>query len=690
MPNRLANETSPYLLQHRDNPVDWYPWGEEALARARDEDKPLLVSIGYSACHWCHVMAHESFENPEIAWEMNERFVCVKVDREERPDLDAIYMTAVQAIAGQGGWPLNVFLTPEGLPFYGGTYWPPEDRRGMPGFPKVLAAVSDAYQNRKDETLESAEQVSSFLDRAMRGLPSPNRVSPETLDEAFRALLPAFDDVNGGFGRAPKFPQASVIDFLLRYAKRTHAPEAEEMVRLTLDKMAAGGVHDQIGGGFHRYAVDAVWLVPHFEKMLYDNAQLALLYLDAYRAFRDPGHRRVAERMLDYVLREMTSPEGGFYAAEDADSEGEEGRFYVWTAAEVDDLLGEDAALVSCYFDVEPGGNFEGRSILNVPRPLHEVAAEFGLSEEDAAAAIGAASATLLAARNQRVRPGRDEKVLAAWNGLTLKALATAGRALGRDDYLWAAVANAKFLLGTMRVDGRMRRTFTNGEARGDGFLEDHAFVADGLLTLYGATLDPRWLDEAVSLVETIVSDFADPSSAGFYDTGIGHERLIARPRDLQDGALPSGNAVTADLLVRLGALTGREEWSRRGVKLLEAMADPMAEQPSGFGRFLSALDFHLAEPSELVIAGKPGDAGVGALLGAEAGEYLPNLLVAGADPDDDDAARRVPMVAGRTPRDGAATAYVCQNFACQLPVTEPEAMLAQIRRGAAVAWREL
>jgi uncharacterized protein YyaL (SSP411 family) len=477
--NRLANETSPYLLQHKDNPVDWYPWGSEALAKAKAEDKPILVSIGYSACHWCHVMEHESFEDPETAAVMNEHFVNVKVDREERPDVDALYMTAVQAMTGHGGWPLNVFLMPDGTPFYGGTYWPPEDRMGMPAFQRVLEAVADTYRTQREQIEEQGERVRDVLQQAMSVQPEPGEIEERLISEAVELLGQRFDARHGGFGGAPKFPQASVLEFLLRADRFLDSARARTMVTTTLDRMAAGGIYDQIGGGFHRYAVDAIWLVPHFEKMLYDNAQLARLYLDAYRLTGTPRYREVVEETLDYVLREMTSPEGGFYSTQDADSEGEEGKFYVWTPEEIDAAVGpEDGRVLRAYYGVEPGGNFEGKSILFRPNSDEAVATTLGLSVAELREQVRAASAKLRAARDKRVWPGRDEKVLASWNGMMLRAFAEASRALDRPDYRAAAVRSAEFLLTTMSRDGRLLHTYKDGRARIAGFLDDYANVA--------------------------------------------------------------------------------------------------------------------------------------------------------------------------------------------------------------------
>ncbi len=690
MANRLAHETSPYLLQHKDNPVDWYPWGPEAFARAHQEDKPLLVSIGYSSCHWCHVMEHESFEDEAIASLMNERFINVKVDREERPDLDAIYMTAVQAMTGHGGWPLNVFLTPEGVPFYGGTYWPPEDRQGLPAFRKVLLAVSDAYQERRDEVLQSAEQIRSFLKAASQGTPRPGDLRPEILDQAVAELWRSFDRQHGGFGGAPKFPQPSVLEFLLRYHRRTNDERAARMVRVTLDRMASGGMHDQIGGGFHRYAVDASWLVPHFEKMLYDNAQLARLYLDAFRAFGDERYRQVATATLDYVAREMTSPEGGFYAAQDADSEGHEGRFYVWTPEEIESVLGTaDAEIVSRYFGVTQKGNFEGRSILHEARTAEDVAAEFGVPIEEVVARISEAKGRLLAAREQRVHPGRDDKVLTSWNGMMLRAFAEASRALERPDYREIAVRNASFLLTHLRAGNRLFHSYKDGVAKVNGFLEDHAHLIEGLLALYEATFERRWLEEAVYLAQQMIDEFADEAGTGFFDTGKHHEELVTRPREVQDGATPSGNAVAVSVLLRLATMTGKSDWQRRAIVTLQTMARPMVEHPLGFGRWLSALAGYLGTPREVVIAGERSDPAVDRLAHVVYRRYEPDAVLALADPAEPELGARFPLVANRPVQHGRATAYVCERFACLPPVTEPVDLLIQLEQGTGVAWQE-
>src|SRR5215204_6548020 len=553
MANRLAQETSPYLLQHKDNPVDWYPWGEEALERAREEDKPILLSVGYSACHWCHVMERESFEDEETARMMNEHFVNIKVDREERPDIDSIYMSAVQALTRHGGWPMTVFLTPDGAPFYGGTYFPPVPGRGMPSFQQLLLSLADAYENRRGEVLRSAESVREYL-RATTGTALPkSAVGTELLDNAATSLMGELDRRFGGFGGAPKFPQAMNLEVLLRHHHRTGDGDALSGVELTLRAMANGGIYDQLGGGFARYSVDQYWLVPHFEKMLYDNALLSRLYLEAYQATRDPFYARIAEETLDYVLRDMTSPEGGFYSAEDADSEGEEGKFYVWTPGEMESALGpDDAKLAARYWDVTERGNFEGKNIINVPRPPEAVAREFGISTEVLWDRIVGIRAKLLAKRDERIRPGLDDKVLSAWNGLMLRALALAARVTGRDDYREAAEKNASFLLERLKVDGRLRRSYKDGRARLNGYLEDYACVADGLVALYEATFEARWLREAAALADAMNGLFWDEERGAFYDTPADHERLVTRPRDVYDNASPSGTSVAAEVLLKL------------------------------------------------------------------------------------------------------------------------------------------
>jgi uncharacterized protein YyaL (SSP411 family) len=677
-PNRLAGETSPYLLQHQYNPVDWYPWGEEALAHARREDKPVLLSVGYSACHWCHVMERESFEDPAIARLMNEQFVSIKVDREERPDVDSIYMQAVQAMTGHGGWPMTVFMTPEGVPFYGGTYFPPADRHGMPGFPRVLEAVAEYYREKRGDAVRVGQELLERLRQGERVRAGGDLLTPRVLDAAYQGIRAEFDTQYGGLGRAPKFPQPMAFDFLLRYWRRRDLPEALQMVRHTLTGMARGGMYDQLGGGFHRYSVDQVWLVPHFEKMLYDQAQLALLYLQTWQATGDPEYRRVTEEILDYVVREMTHPGGGFYSTQDADSEGEEGKFFLWDGTEIERLLPADEARAALhYWGVADGPNFEGRSILHVPRDPGEAATALGVTPDRLAELLGRARATLFAHREGRIKPGRDEKVLAGWNGMMLRAFAEASRAFGRPDYLRVAERNAEFLLSSMIVDGRLLRTWKDGRAKLLGYLEDHAMVADGLLALHEATLDRRWLDAARRLGQAMLDLFWDPEAEGFFDTGRDHEALVVRPRSLFDSAVPCGSSVAADVLLRLSVLTGEEDLQRKGVDTIRSVAPLMGRYPSGFGRFLGALDFHLGSPVEVAIvwpdASAPADRE--GLLGEVFRRYLPNRVVTGTV---EGAGADLPLLAHKRAF-GRPTAYVCEHYACQAPTTEPAALGSQL-----------
>jgi uncharacterized protein len=679
--NRLANETSPYLLQHKDNPVDWYPWGEEALKRAREEDKPVLLSVGYSACHWCHVMERESFEDDETARMMNEHFVNIKVDREERPDIDSIYMAAVQAITRHGGWPMTVFLTPDGAPFYGGTYFPPIPSRGMPSFQQLLLSVVDAFENRREEILESAESVRGYLQASTAAvMPKAESSGTGLLDSAAGVLLSQLDRRFGGFGGAPKFPQAMNLEVLLRHHHRTGEISALDGVELTCRQMANGGIYDQLGGGFSRYSVDGYWLVPHFEKMLYDNALLSRLYLETYQATGDAFYRRIAEETLDYVLRDMTSEEGGFYSAEDADSEGEEGKFYVWTPDELEAALDPDeASLAARYWDVSERGNFEGKNILHVARPPEAVADEFGLSTEELWARIATIRAKLFAVREERVRPGRDEKVLAAWNGLMLRSFALAARVTGREDYREAAVKNATFIVEKLKEDGRIHRSYKDGRARFNGYLEDYAMTADGLVALYEATFETRWLVEADALLEAVSELFWDEENRAFYDTPTDHEELVTRPRDVYDSAAPSGTSVATEVLLKLALFLDRADYRQRAEDVLEELAGGMEKLPGGFGRLLCALDFSASEPREVAVVGDPEAPDTKALLEAVYSGYLPNKVVAGRSPDDDEAGGLIPLLAQRTAREGKATAYVCVHYSCQTPTTDPEELTRQL-----------
>jgi uncharacterized protein YyaL (SSP411 family) len=668
--NRLANETSPYLLQHAHNPVDWYPWGQEALERARTEDRPILLSIGYSACHWCHVMERESFENPAIAELMNAEFVNIKVDREERPDLDGIYMQAVQAMTGSGGWPMTVFLSPDGTPFYGGTYFPPDDRGGMPGFPRLLTAISAAWRNRRDEVLNNGAQLREQLKQTIPRPSSDAELDAGILDSAARGLIAQHDPDQGGFGHAPKFPQPMALEFLLRDWRRTGNDNALTIVAQTLEHMARGGIYDQLGGGFARYSTDDEWLAPHFEKMLYDNAQLARAYLMGYQATDNAFFKDVAEQVLEYVLRDMTDPSGGFYSSEDADSEGEEGKFYVWTPAEVTEQLGSaDARLFCAFYDIREPGNFEGRaSILRMQRTPFELAPELGVTEVELLAALERGRSVLFEARSSRVRPARDEKVLASWNGLMLRAMAEAASVLNRPDLLRAAERNAAFLLDVMRgPDGRMHRTWKPGHAaRLNGYLEDYANVADGLLALYEATFEPRWLAAATDLADGILQRFADTEHGGFFDTSDDHETLIARPKDIFDNATPSGNSVAADVLLRLALLTDRQQYRQAAESVLQLLRDAMTRYPLGFARALNALDFLLDQPKEIAIVGPTGSTETEALRRAVFEPFVPNKVVAGAGAP-------IPLLEGRELRNGHALAYVCEHYVCQAPTSDPQ-----------------
>ena len=635
MANRLANETSPYLLQHKDNPVAWEPWGEEALSRAQAEDKPLLVSIGYSSCHWCHVMERESFEDDGIAEYMNEHFVSIKVDREERPDVDAIYMEACQTMTGQGGWPLNVFLTPDQAPFYAGTYFPPAPRHGMPSWRQLLEAIVEAWTERREEIREGAPRIAQRLQGAALLEPSQEIMDPRLLDEAVAGLRRAFDPQWGGFGGAPKFPQASALEFLLRRRER-------EIVGKTLTAMASGGMYDQVGGGFARYSVDARWLVPHFEKMLYDNALLARTYLHAWQVIGDPLFKRVACETLDWALREMRGPEGGFYSALDADSEGEEGRFYVWSLDELREVAGDQAA---AWFGAAEAGNFEGRNILT--------------RGEGEPAELDDWQRALYDVRAKRVWPGLDDKRLASWNALMIAALADAGAVLERGDYLDAARACADFVLSQMRDDGgRLLRTWKDGQGRLNAYLEDHAYLVEALLTLYEATFEPRWFAAARELADTMIERFADDERGGFFDTASDHERLIVRRKSLEDNPIPAGNSSAAYGLLRLAALTGEHDYESRADGVFRLLHEVAAGHPQAFAHLLQALDFHFAAVKEVAIVGPE----TAALARVVRSAFRPHVVLAGGEPDG------VPLMEGRD----APGAYVCENFTCKRLVTEP------------------
>ena len=682
MPNRLANETSPYLAQHADNPVDWYPWGEEALARARREDKPILLSIGYAACHWCHVMAHESFEDEETARVMNELFVNIKVDREERPDLDSIYMQATQAMTGHGGWPMTVFLTPDTLPFYTGTYFPPEDRHGMPSFRRVLQGVAEAYRSRRSGVEETAAKMRELYANTTLPGTATGQLTAQTLDRAYRTIAQRYDARNGGFEGAPKFPQAMTLDFLLRYWRRTATDYALEMVGTSFRKMARGGIYDHLGGGFHRYAVDAIWLVPHFEKMLYDNALLARLGTHLWQATRDPEVRRVTEETIDWVAREMTAPSGGFYSSLDADSEGHEGTFYVWTREELDRALGDDGALAAAHWGVNGEPNFEGKYILYAPHEIGVVAARAGVTADDVAESVANARAVLLARRARRERPGRDEKILAGWNGLMLRGVAEAARAFSRDHYRTLAIANGEFLLREMVRDGRVMRSHMAGVTRIPGFLEDHAAVALGFLDLYALTFDARWLAAARRIADAVDEWFWDESANAYFDTARDHETLLTRPRDVTDNAVPAGTSLAVDLQLRLAELLGDAARRERAIRVLASLSEPIARYASAFGHLLGAADMAVHGAVEVALAGDPASDDFRALADAVGAEYVPSLVIAGGAPRADGPVD-VALLADKDARESRATAYVCRQYLCEEPTTDPSALPAQLERAA-------
>jgi uncharacterized protein len=670
VPNRLAGETSPYLLQHQDNPVEWYPWGDEALARARSEDRPILLSIGYSACHWCHVMERESFENPATAAFMNDSFVCIKVDREERPDLDSIYMSAVQQLTGSGGWPMTVFLTPGLKPFFGGTYFPPQARHGLPGFGEVMEAVLEAYGSRRDEVERSADRLTEAISAELAG-PHQGVLDRRVLDQAAQQLRGVFDELEGGFGGAPKFPQAMALDFLLRHHAATGDADALRMVETSLLKMAHGGIYDQLGGGFHRYATDAHWLVPHFEKMLYDQALLVPVYLHAFQVTGTPGYRQACESVIDYVLRDLSSSEGGFFSAEDADSEGEEGLFYTWTWRDLEEICGDDLDLVAATYGASPAGNWEGRNILHVVAGREQLPARLGLREDEYRERLRAARQRLFEARRQRPRPPRDEKILTAWNGLMLAAVAEAGAVLSRNDYLDAARRNAELMLERLYVGGRVLRTYRDGRAHLNAYLEDYACLAHGLLALYQADFDARWFTAAREIAELILTRFRDPAGGILYSTSDDHEHLLYRPRDFDDNAVPSGNSVAAEVLLQLALLTGDDRYRAVSEEILASLAPSMGSHPLFLGRLLGVLAMDLGNPIEVAICGELRSDTAASMLRDLRAAYLPNKVVAAGQEGTTEPA----LLSGRTAQGADAAFYVCRNFACQRPITDPAAV---------------
>ncbi len=679
--NRLIHETSPYLLQHAYNPVDWYPWGEEALSRAKKEDKPILLSIGYSSCHWCHVMEKESFENEAIAGIMNLRFINIKVDREVRPDLDELYMNAVQVMTGSGGWPMTVFLTPDLIPFHAGTYFPPEDRGGMPGFSKVLVVVSDYYHSHRGEVEKMEAQLKNALHQIAEIIPSQEAVSDKVLSKAFNALESQFDPIYGGFGNAPKFPSSMALSFLLRNWKSTGSKKALEMVEKTLEKMADGGICDHLGGGFHRYSVDERWLVPHFEKMLYDNALLSRTYFEAYQATRKERYRHVGEEILDYVLREMKSPGGGFYSTQDADSEGEEGKFYVWTRDEIKEVLGKEKGTPFCaYYGVATEGNFEGgASTLNIVSTLEKVSQLYGIPVEDLEKVLEEGQQVLYAEREKRARPGRDEKILTSWNGLMISGFVDGFKVTEKEQYLNGAREAAHFILRKMKKEGRLMRVFNKGKSQVKGYSEDYAFFIQALIDLYEATFETEWLKEAEDLNRRMIHQFWDESNGGFFFTGKENESLIARSKNPYDNATPSANSIAVFNLIRLGYLTGEESFKEKAEQILHLFYNLLDQHPAGFSQMLSGLSFFLG-PQEIGIIGSRNDLKTKSMLKEIYLAYLPNKILSLRDPQESIKGNWFPFLTEKGIPE-VPTTFVCKGFTCLPPVRNEEELKKILER---------
>ena len=668
--NRLIHETSPYLLQHAHNPVDWHPWGEDALRTAKNENKPILLSIGYSACHWCHVMERESFEDEKIAALMNELFVNIKVDREERPDLDEIYMNAVQMLTGRGGWPMTMFLTPDGKPFYGGTYFPPEDRQGMPGFPRILMGVSQAYRERPADVEKSVSQILAALQRMSESHPTERNFPPGIIGDSSEKIARAYDSDHGGLGQAPKFPNAGVYELFLRHFHQSKSERYLEMVTHTLMEMAQGGIYDHLGGGFHRYSVDAKWLVPHFEKMLYDNAQLLRIYSQAYMITQEPRFKSVVEETVGYILREMLHSEGGFYSTQDADSEGEEGKFFVWTTEEINRLIGaEDGEIFCRIYDVSDQGNFEEKNILHPILTIEQASKLFRKDRAEIDALVANAKQKLFTEREKRIKPFRDEKIIAAWNGLVLSGLAEAIKVFNSTACIEAVNRTIEFIFSKMFRDGFLLHTYKDGQAKLLGYLDDYAFVAIGLLDVYEAIFDRSALDRSIQLTDIMVREFWDEKDGGFFYTGTSHEALISRTKPAFDGSVPSGNAMATQLLLRLFHITGNDDYMKRAEKVLRCYYDAMESQPFGFAHMLCALDFYLNKPKEVVLVGKISDPETRALVKEIHKLYLPNKVLQLVDPNQS-LDKISPLLQGKSQIDGKSTAYVCYDFTCSVPVT--------------------
>jgi len=676
--NKLSQESSPYLLQHAQNPVNWYPWSDQALEKARSEDKPILLSIGYAACHWCHVMAHESFEDPQTAYIMNENFINIKVDREERPDLDSIYMAAVVSITGGGGWPLTVFLTPNGDPFYGGTYFPPEPRHGMPSFQQVLAAVHNAWINRRQEIFNTSSQLNNQIKKELPLVGNPELINLSLLTSAVNSLASQFDEREGGFGNAPKFPPSMTLEFLLFYHKLSGSRKALDMAEHTLTKMANGGIYDQIGGGFARYSTDNNWLVPHFEKMLYDNALLARVYLHAWQVTQNPYYRRVTIETLDYIVREMTHKSGGFYSSQDADSEGVEGKYYVWDIHEIEETLGADAGWVEVLYGISEGGNWEGKNILHIQQDWDVLSENFDLSDKETRKTLDQVKEKLYEIRSQRVPPGLDDKVITGWNGLMMAAFADAGRILDRPDYIQIANRNAEFIYQVLRKpDGRLLRTWRDGSpAKYDAYLEDYVYLAEGLLTLYQTTFEPKWFVWSQELVEIVIQHFSDQENGGFFDTPDDHEELIYRPKDIQDNAIPSGNALEATVLMKLSLLTQRQSYWNQAETSLAALVPTMKSYPNAFAQWLTTACLYLSQPKEIAIVGGIGDLDSKEFLDAIHATYRPEVVIAVGD---EQSSPQIPLLTNRPQIEQKVTAYVCRRFICREPTTSPENLKIQL-----------
>nr|MBN1229730.1 thioredoxin domain-containing protein [Anaerolineae bacterium] len=681
MPNRLSSETSPYLLQHKDNPVDWYPWCEEAFERAKAEDKPVFLSIGYSACHWCHVMAHESFEDASTADVMNRHFVNIKVDREERPDVDSVYMNAVQALTGRGGWPLSVWLLPDGRPFYGGTYFPNTPRYGMPSFVQVLERIVEVYREKRTRLDSDAAQLTRAISGRIQLEEAGGKLlSPGLLDRAADQLLSRFDKQYGGFGEQPKFPPSMTLDFLLRHYARTRSLDSLRMVTHTLDRMMAGGIYDQLGGGFHRYSVDNRWLVPHFEKMLYDNALLIRIYAQAYQVTGKSAYRQVVEQTVDYIKREMTDRHGGFYSSQDADSEGKEGEYYIWSVEAIREALSDTPCLeaVLSYWGLDRNPNFEGHYILWVPGALDDVAQAHQIPSASLAGAIEEARQELFSTRGTRLAPACDDKILTAWNGLMIHSLALAGRILGSGEFLEMAVRAADFILGRMRPNGRLQRTYRNGQARYHSCLEDHAFLIEGLIELYQATGNERWFDEMLALTGQMLDLFWD-DEAGFYDTAHDSEALITRPQELGDNAIPSGTSAAVSVLVRVSRLADKPDYLSRAERIAARLSASVEQYPAAFGYLAAQFEFMLGHPTEIVVVGSPSSAEAVALWDELRRHYLPNAILVTYDPALQSTANQIPLIGGRNLVRGKPAAYVCHNYTCQKPALSPDELRKQL-----------